>query len=60
MPFVPTLPTPLSLRMLEQLFDLVAQAGWSNLRLLPFFSMVDRRKSLHEEIIVATRRRSFR
>ena len=52
---VPTLPTPLSLRMLEQLFDLVAQAGWSDLRLLPFFSMVDRRKSLHEEIIVATR-----
>jgi chromosome partitioning protein len=52
---VPTLPTPLSLRMLEQLFDLVAQAGWSDLRLLPFFSMVDRRKSLHEEIIAATR-----
>ena len=54
---VPTLPTPLSLRMLEQLFDLVAQAGWSDLRLLPFFSMVDRRKSLHEEIIAATRQR---
>jgi chromosome partitioning protein len=54
---VPTLPTPLSLRMLEQLFDLVAQAGWSDLRLLPFFSMVDRRKSLHEEIIAATRQK---
>ena len=40
---VPTLPTPLSLRMLEQLFDLVAQAGWSDLRILPFFSMVDGR-----------------
>jgi cellulose biosynthesis protein BcsQ len=52
---VPTLPTPLSLRMLEQLFNLVAQAGWSDLRLLPFFSMVDRRKSLHEEIIATTR-----
>ena len=54
---VPTLPTPLSLRMLEQLFDLVAQAGWSDLCLLPFFSMVDRRKSLHEEVIAATRQR---
>jgi cellulose biosynthesis protein BcsQ len=54
---VPTLPTPLSLRMLEQLFELVAQAGWSDLRILPFFSMVDRRKSLHEELIAATRQR---
>ena len=54
---VPTLPTPLSLRMLEQLFDLVAQAGWPDLRILPFFSMVDRRKSLHEEIIAATHQR---
>jgi chromosome partitioning protein len=54
---VPMLPTPLSLRMLEQLFDLVAQAGWPDLRILPFFSMVDRRKSLHEEIIAATRQR---
>jgi cellulose biosynthesis protein BcsQ len=52
---VPTLPTPLSLRMLEQLFEHVAQAGWSDLRILPFFSMVDRRKSLHDELIAATR-----
>ena len=54
---VPTVPSPLSLRMLEQLFDLVASAGWSDLRILPFFSMVDRRKSLHEEVIAATRER---
>ena len=27
------------------------------MRILPFFSMVDRRKSLHEEIIAATRQR---
>lgn len=53
---VPTLPTPLSLRMLEQLFELAAQAGWSDLRILPFFSMVDRRKLLHDEIIAATRK----
>ncbi|MCK7502135.1 MAG: hypothetical protein MZW92_78620 [Comamonadaceae bacterium] len=37
--------------MLEQLFELVAGAGWSDLLVLPFFSMVDRRKSLHEEVI---------
>jgi chromosome partitioning protein len=52
---VPLLPTPLSVRMLEQLRDFIAAEGWSDLTLLPFFSMVDRRKSLHHEIIAATR-----
>lgn len=52
---VPVLPTPLSLRMLEQLFDFVERSGWPDLRVLPFFSMVDRRKALHEEIIADTR-----
>jgi cellulose biosynthesis protein BcsQ len=54
---VPVLPTPLSLRMLEQLFDFVAQAGWTDLRVLPFFSMADRRKSLHLELMAEARRR---
>ena len=52
---VPLLPTPLSVRMLEQLLEFVARAGWPDLRLLPFFSMVDRRRSLHEEAIAAAR-----
>jgi cellulose biosynthesis protein BcsQ len=52
---VPVLPTPLSVRMLEQLFAFVAAVGWTDLRILPFFSMVDRRKSLHEEVIGTTR-----
>jgi chromosome partitioning protein len=52
---VPLLPSPLSVRMLEQLLDFVGRAGWSDLRLLPFFSMVDRRKSLHEEVMASTR-----
>jgi chromosome partitioning protein len=52
---VPLLPTPLSVRMLAQLQDFVASRGWTDLILLPFFSMVDRRKSLHHEIIAATR-----
>jgi chromosome partitioning protein len=52
---VPLLPTPLSVRMLLQLRDFVAGEGWDDLLLLPFFSMVDRRKSLHHEVIAQTR-----
>jgi chromosome partitioning protein len=52
---VPLLPTPLSVRMLVQLRDFLAAKGWTDLKLLPFFSMVDRRKSLHHDIIAATR-----
>lgn len=52
---VPLLPTPLSVRMLVQLQDFIANKGWTDLRLLPFFSMVDRRKSLHHEVIAKTR-----
>jgi len=52
---VPMLPAPLSLRMLEQLLEFVERAGWPDLRILPFFSMVDRRRSLHEEAIEASR-----
>jgi cellulose biosynthesis protein BcsQ len=53
---VPLVPTPLSLRMLVQLEEFIARAGWTDLVLLPFFSMVDRRKSLHHEVIEAARR----
>jgi len=52
---VPLLPTPLSVRMLVQLRDFIAGEGWEDLILLPFFSMVDRRKSLHHEVIAQTR-----
>ena len=52
---IPLLPTPLSLRMLEQLRAFIAQEGWTDLSLLPFFSMVDRRRSLHRELIASTR-----
>jgi chromosome partitioning protein len=54
---VPLLPTPLSVRMLTQLRDFVVNNGWTDLALLPFFSMVDRRKSLHHEVIASTRER---
>jgi cellulose biosynthesis protein BcsQ len=54
---VPILPAPLSLRMLEQLRDFVAAEGWSDLAILPFFSMVDRRRSLHQQLIAEARSR---
>lgn len=52
---VPMPPTPLSVRMLEQLVAFIADRGWSDIVLLPLFSMVDRRKALHREVIDATR-----
>jgi cellulose biosynthesis protein BcsQ len=52
---VPLVPTPLSLRMLVQLYDFVAREGWTDLTLLPFFSLVDRRRSLHVELIAEAR-----
>lgn len=52
---VPMLPAPLSLRMIDQLLAFVERAGWPDLRVLPFFSMVDRRRSLHREIIDGAR-----
>jgi cellulose biosynthesis protein BcsQ len=54
---VPLLPSPLSVRTLEQLLEFVAHKGWSDLKVLPFFSMVDRRKLLHRETIEALRGR---
>src|SRR5271170_2240590 len=52
---VPLIPTPLSLRMLTQLRDFLVANQWVDMALLPFFSMVDRRKSLHQEVIENTR-----
>jgi cellulose biosynthesis protein BcsQ len=52
---VPLLPTPLSVRMLQQLQAFVVANDWVDLALLPFFSMVDRRKSLHHDVIASTR-----
>lgn len=48
---IPLIPTTLSVRSLEQLRDFLT--GWDGPQpeLLPFFSMVDRRKRLHKELI---------
>lgn len=53
---VPLLPTPLSVRMLTQLRDFIETQGWVDLVLLPFFSMVDVRRSLHYEMMASTRK----
>ena len=48
---VPLIPTTLSLRTLDQLTGFVRENGLKHLRLLPFFSMADRRKALHREVV---------
>src|SRR5579863_1052 len=53
---VPLLPTPLSVRMLVQLRDFIDDQGWGDLVLLPFFSMVDIRRSMHSELMATTRK----
>lgn len=51
----PLVPTPLSLRMLTQLRTFLDAEGWSDIKLLPVFSLVDRRRSLHLEVIASAR-----
>ncbi len=50
-----TLPTPLSVRMVTQLNEFITSEGWSDMVVLPFFSMVDRRKSLHYAVMESVR-----
>ena len=47
----PIIPTTLSLRTLEQLEKFIEDNSLNKLALVPFFSMVDRRKKMHREII---------
>ena len=51
---LPVLPSPLSLRAYDMVVEQVAARHGGNLPILPVFSMVDRRRSLHRETI-ATR-----
>jgi len=48
---VPMVPAPLSMRMLDELHAFIARTGWTDIRVLPFFSLVDQRRSLHAEVI---------
>lgn len=47
----PLIPTTLSLRTLEQLKCFIKDNQLNDLELIPFFSMADRRKKMHREII---------
>jgi cellulose biosynthesis protein BcsQ len=48
----PIIPTTLSLRTLEQLMLFIEDNKLHNLKLIPFFSMADRRKKMHKDIMV--------
>jgi chromosome partitioning protein len=50
---VPLIPTPLSLRAYEQLKSFCISEGLDAGKLLPFFSMVDRRRQLHCGIVTS-------
>jgi chromosome partitioning protein len=54
---VPMIPTTLSLRTYEQLLRHLDQDRLRHSKLLPFFSMVDRRRRLHRETVDALRAR---
>ena len=48
---IPTIPTILSLRTLQQIEDFFAKEHLNLSSLMPFFSMVDMRKNLHKDIV---------
>jgi cellulose biosynthesis protein BcsQ len=47
---VPVIPSTLSMRTFEMVRDFVRERGRKRTRLLPFLSMVDRRKNLHRDL----------
>jgi len=48
---VPVIPTTLSLRGLDQVRSFAAKVGSRSLAVLPFLSMVDRRKTMHRDAV---------
>ena len=48
---VPLIPTTLSLRTFEQIVEYVGEHKKLDLKVMPFFSMVDKRKKLHADTI---------
>jgi chromosome partitioning protein len=48
---VPVIPTILSIRTLSQLLDFLRKEKLDILKVMPFFSMVDRRRLLHRTIL---------
>ncbi|PID72940.1 MAG: cobyrinic acid a,c-diamide synthase [Desulfobacterales bacterium] len=54
---VPVIPTTLSSRTLEQLYDFFKENAYQKKKLLPFFSMVQKSKKLHNETMTALRKK---
>ncbi len=54
---VPLVPSPLSVRMLDELVEYLAAQQWTDLVLLPLLSMMDLRKLLHYEVFTTMRQR---
>lgn len=48
---VPVVPTPLSLRALDEVNDHVRDKKVGRTRVIPFFSMADRRRRMHRDLI---------
>lgn len=53
---VPILPSPFSVQMLNSLLEFIEKKNWSDVAVLPFFSMVDRRKNLHKDLMDSLRK----
>ncbi|MCP4338979.1 MAG: AAA family ATPase [Desulfobulbaceae bacterium] len=53
---VPVIPTTLSVRTLEQLYDFFKDNDYQRRKLLPIFSMVQKSKKLHTETMVTLRK----
>lgn len=55
---VPLIPSPLSLRAYEQLKEFTAQKKYGDVKLLPFFTQVDRRRRLQNDVL-DSRKKNF-
>lgn len=55
---VPLIPSPLSLRAYEQLKEFTAQKKYGDVKLVPFFTQVDRRRKLQNDVL-ASRKKNF-
>ena len=50
---VPMIPTTLSVRTYNQLLSFCKKKGYDVARIFPFFSMVDRHKKMHRELLIS-------
>jgi len=57
---VPVIPTTLSERTYEQLLDFFKDQGYNHRKLLPFFSMVQKQKSMHRDGMLRLRKQHRR